>query len=77
MQTVDINLKQNPEIADLVASLDPGAKIMLHTSLKSKDDQTATLTIESAEEGEIAESDAESDTDDTDESAIGLPPDSE
>lgn len=52
MQTIDIDLKQNPDIANLVADLEPGAKIELSTSIKAKDDQTLTLTIESASEGE-------------------------
>ena len=55
MQTVLIDLKKNPDIADLVRTSQPGDYIDLHTSIKSLDDQTLTLTVESAEEAEPPE----------------------
>jgi preprotein translocase subunit YajC len=52
MQTLTIDLKREPEIADLVADLQPGDPVLLHTTIKAMDDQTLTLTLEEAEEGQ-------------------------
>lgn len=55
MQSLPIDLKKNPDIADLVATMQPGDRIDLHTLIKAKDDQTVTLTIEDASEGKDPE----------------------
>ncbi len=51
MQTLTIDLKKNPDIADLTRTMQPGDLVDLHSSIKSMDEQTLTLTVESAEEG--------------------------
>lgn len=57
MQTIIIDLKKNPEIADLVTDKQPGDRILLHTSIKQLNDQTLELTIEEAEEGKDPDAD--------------------
>ena len=52
MQSLTIDLKKNPAIADLVQTMQPGDYVDLHTSIKALDDQTLTLTVTSADEGE-------------------------
>jgi hypothetical protein len=51
METLTIDLKKNPDIADLVKTMQPGDPVDLHTSIKAADDQTLTLTVRSASEG--------------------------
>lgn len=51
MQTILIDLKKNPDIADLVADMQPGDAIDLHGTIKSLDDQTLEITIEEASKG--------------------------
>lgn len=48
MQDISIDLRRNPELADLLVDMKPGDKIYLCTSIKNLDDQTADLTIEGA-----------------------------
>ncbi len=55
MQTVIIDLKKNPDIADLVRTMQPGDRVELQTSIKAVDDQTLTLTVEEAAEGKEPE----------------------
>lgn len=50
MQTIALDLKNNPCLQSLVADMNPGDKIELVASIKSKDDQSVTLTIETASE---------------------------
>lgn len=75
MTTVTIDLKKNPEIADLVSDKSVGDGVTLHTSIKAKDDQTLTLTVEEAEDGGSYDSeddgmeDEESDSEDDEEPA--------
>lgn len=59
MQSLMIDLKKNPEIAELTRTMHPGDYVDLHAMLKALDDQTATLTIVSAEEGEAPDHDEE------------------
>lgn len=61
MQTLTIDLKKNPDIADLVKLMQPADLIDLHTSIKALDDQTLTLTVESASEGKEEDEDDEQD----------------
>jgi hypothetical protein len=69
MQTITIDLKKNPDVADLIADMDPGAKICLYTGIKAKDDQTLTLTLDSAEQCEDKSDDEdESEEEDSEES---------
>jgi len=51
MQSLTIDLKKNPAIADLVQTMQPGDYVDLITSIKALDDQTLTLTVTSAREG--------------------------
>lgn len=48
MQTIVVDLTRQPEIADLVADMEPGDTVTLRTSIKSKDDQSLLLTVETA-----------------------------
>lgn len=52
MQSIVIDLKKNPDIAELVRTMHPGDYIGFHSMIKALDDQTLTATIESAEEEE-------------------------
>lgn len=51
METLTIDLKKNPDIADLVKTMQPGDAVDLHTSIKGLDDQTLTVTVREASEG--------------------------
>lgn len=55
MQRITIDLVKEPEIKDLLATKQPGDLIDLHCSIQALDDQTATLTIDEAEEGKEPE----------------------
>lgn len=46
MQTITIDLKKTPEIADAVAGMEPGSEVCLHATIKSLDDQSLVLTVE-------------------------------
>lgn len=80
MQTISLDLANNPDLKSLVADMEPGSKIMLKAAIKSKDDQSVTLTVEeaSSEDGEevveetddAAEDDAEEDSEDAEEESI-------
>lgn len=68
MATITLDLSKNRDLADLVATMSVGDQVRLETSIKALDDQTLTLTLESAEEGEAMESDDDDlDGDDLDE----------
>lgn len=70
MATITLDLSKNRDLADLVATMSVGDQVRLETSIKALDEQTLTLTLESAEEGEAMESDDEDedlDGDDLDE----------
>lgn len=79
MQTLTIDLKKNPEVANLVSGMEPGKRIVLQTSIKANDDQTLTLTLESAEAGgedvEVVDEDAQSEDDDDNPLGRSLAPD--
>lgn len=61
MATITLDLKQNKDLADLVSTMSPGDGVRLETSIKSLDDQTLVLTLESAEEGEAMDSEDDDD----------------
>lgn len=64
MQVITIDLKKNPDIADLLVDMEPGDILDLHCSIKAMDDQTCSLTVQSAEEGrEPAENETEKGSD--------------
>lgn len=63
MQNVTIDLKQNPEVADVIKTMQPGDSVDLHCSIKSMDDQTLVLTVNEAEEGKDPEADPDADPD--------------
>lgn len=50
MQTVIIDKKKNPEIADLVADMQPGDRLRIYASIKDNNDDNVEVTIEEAEE---------------------------
>jgi hypothetical protein len=58
MQTIALDLKNNPDLKSLIADMNPGDKIELVASIKSKDDQSVTLTVETASEATASESEA-------------------
>ena len=51
MQSLTIDLKKNPEVERLVSAMEPGGKVDLHCSIRARDEQTLTLTLEEASEG--------------------------
>lgn len=51
METITVDLKKNPDIAEIIRGMQPGDPVDLHTSIKGMDDQTLTLTIRQASEG--------------------------
>lgn len=52
---LDLDLNANPAVKDLLADLEPGAKLVIRATLKSKDDQTAQVRIMKVEEDETPE----------------------
>jgi hypothetical protein len=66
METLTIDLKKNPDIADLVKTMQPGDPVDLHTSIKGLDDQTLTVTVREASEGKpFDEDDSDPENDET------------
>ncbi len=71
---IQIDLKRNPQVADLIADADMGTGVCFKTTLKSRSDALAEFTLEKAEEcdNEPADdgdgSDAENAGDNADES---------
>lgn len=51
MENIVIDKKKNPDITDVVATMQPGDAVDLHCSIKANDDQTLTLTVREASEG--------------------------
>lgn len=51
METVIIDLKKNPDVAEVIRGMQPGDALDLHTSIKALDDQTLTCTVREASEG--------------------------
>ena len=47
---VDIDLNTNPTVKDVVAELEPGAKLVIRATLQKKDDQTASVRLNVVEE---------------------------
>lgn len=50
MQTVQIDKKKSPEIADWAADKEPGERVCLYGTIKANDDQTLTVTVEEIDE---------------------------
>jgi hypothetical protein len=69
-QRLSIDLKKNPEVAELISDMEPGAKVNLTTAIYSKDEQTLVLELEEAEAGTEAADDLESNDDNADD---GMP----
>lgn len=46
MQIIPIDLKKNPEVADLLTDMQPGARVYLCATIKDKDLANANLRIE-------------------------------
>lgn len=46
MQTITVDLKKSPDIANAVADMEPGDEVLLHGTIKALDDQTLTLSVE-------------------------------
>jgi hypothetical protein len=49
MQTLTIDLKTNPDVAAVVADLEPGTGLTIKASIKALDEQTLTVTLEEVE----------------------------
>lgn len=49
MQTITVDLRKEPEIADLALDMHPGDGIRLCGTIKSIDDQSLVITVEEAE----------------------------
>lgn len=73
MTRITIDLNQNPEVKDLAASMQPGDRITLETSIQAKDDQTLTLTLDTASAGGATDDDGEDLV--VDEAPTGILPD--
>lgn len=55
-QRLTIDLKKNPEAAQVTADMEVGAKVALYGAIFSKDDQTLVVEMEEIEgDGESAE----------------------
>ncbi len=50
MQTVTIDLKKLPEVADFLADKQPGDEVYLCGTIKSLDDQTCVVTVSEIED---------------------------
>ena len=72
MQTFTLDLKKNPEIAALASTMEPGDTLRVNASIKAKDDQTLTLTVDSVEESDGTEAEVTA-VDDTIEDTGSLP----
>ncbi len=59
MQTITIDLKKIPEVADFLADKEPGDEVCLIGTIKSLDDQAAVVTITEFEDREEKDDDAE------------------
>lgn len=59
MQNVPLDLKKNPDIKNLAADLEVGDRVCLYGSIKAKDDQTMTVTIDEVEEDRSEKEDEE------------------
>lgn len=46
MQTVTIDKKKTPEIANWAADKEPGERVCLYGTIKANDDQSLTVTVE-------------------------------
>lgn len=53
--TITVDLKRQPQVADLISDLDMGAPVAFQTTLKSKNGEIAEFTLERAEEGKAAD----------------------
>lgn len=67
---IQIDLKRQPQVADLITDMNMGDRVSFITSLKSKNDTLAEFTLEKAEEApekteeeEEGESEPEAETD--------------
>lgn len=59
MQTILIDLKKSPDIADWAADKEPGDNVRLFGSIKSKDDQTMAVTVKEVGDGKEEEDEDE------------------
>lgn len=68
---ITIDLKRQPQVADLIADMDMGSGVCFKTSLKSRNDSLAEFTLEKAEEYEndAKEEDDNEEADEGDEDA--------
>jgi hypothetical protein len=61
METIIIDLKKNPDVAEVIRGMQPGDALDLHTSIKGMDDQTLTVTVREASEGKPFEEEDDED----------------
>ena len=69
MHVINIDKAKNPDIAELVADKEPGAKIDLHTSIKENNDQNVSFTVEECSEGKKPDDEESDEASPDDESA--------
>jgi hypothetical protein len=62
MQTADIDLKKNPEIADWASDMQPGDKGCLYFTIKAKDEQTMQITFDEVGDDESEDEETEDET---------------
>jgi len=55
---IQVDLKRNPDVADLIADMNMGDGVCFKTTLKSRSDALAEFTLEKAEECETEPADA-------------------
>ncbi len=58
---ISVDLKANPDVADLIADMEMGDKVCFRTSIKSKNGEIADFTLERAEEADDSDEDSEDD----------------
>lgn len=63
-QIIKIDLKKNPDVADLVSDKEVGARITLETTIKSKDENFLTLTLQEADEGKVSSDEDDDESED-------------
>ncbi len=66
---IQIDLKRNPDVSDLIADMNMGDGVCFYTSLKSRSPALAEFTLEKAEECDLSKMQDDGDGSDTENSA--------
>lgn len=67
---IQVDLKANPEVADLISDMEMGKSVSFVTSLKSKNDSLAEFTLTRAEEGPEDEDEEDGDDESEEEAEV-------